>query len=162
MAWNPQDWQPENWLPADWHTEGDYVPTEPEQLKHLNIIRAVAQRMSLLEGVSVYAHKPEKVAYPFVDFGDFIFNTWATDDSVGADVTLTIRIHSTYRGKKQLINLQDAIRDLMGRRALEIDDAVFISSEWLQDAVSDDGDGKTGIGTSTYRILVDQSLVVGS
>lgn len=119
------------------------------------IQQAVFDRLASDSSLTVYDHVPEDAAFPYVVIGEDTHVPFDTDDSLGAESTVTIHVWSRYRGKKEAKDMQGTIYDALTRQELTIDGYDLITIEFEYSDVLLDPDGITIHGVSRFRFIVD-------
>ena len=124
-------------------------------MNELALQKAVYGVLDAALSVPVYDHVPQKTAYPYVVVGDDTSIPWDTDDSLGAESTVTIHAWSQYRGRAEVKGLLQQIYDALHRQDIAIENAHTIESiaEFQQTIV--ESDGLTRHGIIRFRITVD-------
>lgn len=127
------------------------------------IQKAVFERLSGFTGMpSVYDHVPQQrdagsnVPFPYVTIGDDTHIPFDTDDSVGAESTITVHSWSRSQGRAEVKAIQASIRDALQRFDLEVDGFALITIEFDSSESFMDPDALTRHGVSRFRILLDQ------
>lgn len=125
--------------------------------------RAVFDRLSGFSGMpDVYDHVPQAadsgsaVPFPYVTIGDDIHIPFDTDDSVGAESTITIHSWSRARGRKEVKEIQAAIRSALQRFDLVVDGFALVTVEFDSSESFMDPDALTKHGVSRFRVLLDE------
>lgn len=107
-------------------------------------------------GLTVYDNVPEDAAFPYVVIGEDTHAPFDTDDSLGAESTVTIHVWSRYRGKKEAKELQATIYNALTRAELSIDSHDLITIEFEYSDVLLDPDGITRHGVQRFRCLTER------
>lgn len=121
----------------------------------VEIQQAVFQRLSD-ESLTVYDDVPEGAAFPYAVIGEDTHVPFDTDDSLGAESTVTIHVWSRYRGKNEAKEIQAAIYDALTRQELTIDGYDLITIEFEYSDVLLDPDGITRHGVQRFRCLTER------
>lgn len=92
--------------------------------------------------------------FPYCLIGDATLSPWDTDDTLGADVTVTIHFWSRAKGFKQVKALMDEAYSLLHRASIakvgyNVMDCLFEFGESM-----DDPDGATKHGVQRYRLTI--------
>lgn len=95
--------------------------------------------------------------FPYIVIGEDTVAPWDTDDSTGAEWTVTVHSWSRYRGQKEIKQIQDACYDVLHRAALSVTDFVTVTVEWEFGETLLDPDGLTHHGVQRYRLLLQES-----
>src|SRR5690606_12670206 len=117
---------------------------------------AVHNRLSGYAGMpDVYDDVPQSSSsFPYVVIGEDTHIPWATDDSVGAETTVTLHVWSRYKGKKEAKDIQALIYQALNRYELSVDGYELVTLEFEYSDVILDADGLTRHGVSRFRSLV--------
>lgn len=99
---------------------------------------------------------PNNEGFPYQTMGEETSVSLDTDDSEGAEGTLTIHSWSTYRGTKEIRQMQDATHRALHRYSLSVTGANFITIEYDFSQILTDPDGITRHGIMRFRALLDE------
>jgi len=116
-------------------------------------LTADAPLMSMVTGV--YDHVDQGTAYPYVVMGEDAAAEWDTDTEQGAESLLTIHTWSREKGRLQTKEIQQQIYEVLHRKELVINDAVFYSIFWEFSDSFLDPDGETRHGVMRFRLRYD-------
>jgi len=123
-------------------------------------LTADAALMALVAGVHDEVPQPADSGsddqFPYVVIGDDTHIPFDTDNSVGADTTITIHVWSRYSGRKQVKEIQGAIYDVLHRQTISVAGFSLVGIDWLQSQSFLDSDGLTRHGVQTFRITVEE------
>ncbi len=119
----------------------------------LEIQKAIFARLSSMS-VPVYDDVPDNAPPPYVVIGDDTLLEFDSDGISGFEATTTIHTWSTYRGRKEVKELQGEIYTLLHRAELAVVGYTFVScdSEFSESIL--DADGVTRHGIQRFRILI--------
>jgi hypothetical protein len=109
--------------------------------------------MGMITGV--HDHVDQGSAYPYVVIGEDSANEWDTDTEQGAESLLTIHSWSREKGRMQTKEIQEAIYEILHRKELTINNAVFYSLFWEFSDSFVDPDGETRHGVMRFRLRYD-------
>lgn len=105
----------------------------------------------------VYDNAPQsEAAFPYITLGEDIFNEFDTDTDTGVEVNVTIHVWSRYKGRKEVKLIQAAVYSALNRANLNVQDAHFISSDFLDSTTLVESDGMTRHGVQRFKILLDE------
>lgn len=95
--------------------------------------------------------------FPYCVIGNDTVRAWDTDDTRGAEITLTLHFWSRAQGFKQVKGLMDQAYGLLNRAVLtkagySITDLLFEFSDTLSDP-----DGMTKHGVQRYRLTIREA-----
>ena len=96
-------------------------------------------------------------SFPYVVIGDDTAIPFDTDDTVGADATITIHVWSQYRGRKEAKDIQGEIYRLLNRSQLTIIGYNAVDCLWEFSETFVETDGATRHGVSRYRITIQET-----
>lgn len=120
---------------------------------------------ALLSGSSdlpeIYDNVPQKdgritATWPFVVIGEDTSIAWDTDDSVGAEATITIHSWTRYGGRAAAKPVMSTIYDLLHRAELEIEGYSAVTIDFEYSEVLEDTDQVTFHGVQRFRILLER------
>lgn len=120
------------------------------------IQQAVYTRLAGQLSVPVYDHAPQDVAFPYVELGEIDAIPFDTDDSVGAETTVTIHTWSRYRGWKEVKEIQGRVYDALHRYNLPVAGAHLVTVEFEIGRTFLDADGLTRHGVQEFRIITEK------
>ena len=69
---------------------------------------------ALLGGAKVFDHAPANVRFPYVTFGMTGIYDWSTATESGAEQLFTLHVWSKAQGKKETLEIMEAIRARLG------------------------------------------------
>lgn len=118
--------------------------------------QAVFTRLSDALTVDVYDHAPQDVAFPYVTIGEDTAIPFDTDNSIGAESTITIHVWSRYRGRKECKQIQREIYNALHRYELPVTGAHLVTVEFETGRTFLDADGLTTHGVQTFRIITEE------
>ena len=120
---------------------------------------------ALLSGDSdmpeVYDNVPQKdgritASWPFVVVGEDTSIAWDTDDSVGAEATITIHSWTRYGGRAAAKSLMSTIYDLVHRAELTLDGYAAVTIDFEYSEVLEEADQVTFHGVQRFRLLLER------
>jgi hypothetical protein len=121
------------------------------------IQEAVFERLAAQPNLTVYDDVPKNKTFPYVVVGEDTHVPFDTDDSLGAESTVTIHVWSRYRGKKEAKDIQGVVYDALTRQDLTIAGYDLITIEFDYSDVMLDADGITRHGVQRFRFLTEKS-----
>ncbi len=92
--------------------------------------------------------------FPYCVIGNDTNRAWDTDDSRGAEVTLTLHFWSRAQGFKQCKALMDQAYGLLNRTAMTKTGYTIVDTLFEFSDVMDDPDGMTKHGVQRYRLTI--------
>lgn len=103
----------------------------------------------------VYDHVDQGTTYPYVVIGEDAANEFDTDTEQGAESVITIHTWSRERGRMQTKEIQEAIYEILHRKHLTMNNAIFHSIFWEFSESFVDADGETRHGVMRFRVRYD-------
>ena len=128
----------------------------------LAVQTAIYKALAAAPGLpTVYENVPQKngridAEWPFLEIGNDTSVAWDTDDSVGAEVTVTVHSWTRYGGKAAAKRLQGRVYDVLNRAELELDGYSAVTVDFEYSEVLDEGDQVTFHGVQRFRILLEK------
>lgn len=119
----------------------------------LDIQKAVFAKLGTLT-VPVYDAVPDNAKPPYVVIGDDTLAPFDTDGASGFEATISIHTWSTYRGRKEIKEMQGAIYDLLHRAQLTFSGYTFLGCDSELSESFIDADGVTRHGIQRFRIFI--------
>ena len=119
-----------------------------------------APLMAVVTGV--YDNVPQAIdsgsatAFPYVTIGEDVIVEWDTDDSLGANATVTVHTWSRKAGRKECKAIQSHIFDALARKEISVSGYTLVTIEFEGEETFLDFDGETRHGVSTFRIYIDE------
>lgn len=92
--------------------------------------------------------------FPYVVIGNDTFRAWDTDDTLGAEITLTLHIWSRAAGFKEAKAIMGEIYAILHRAQITKDDYSVTDCLCEFSDTMDDPDGKTKHGVVRYRLTI--------
>lgn len=96
-------------------------------------------------------------AFPYVVIGDDTQAPWDTDDTLGADMTITLHFWSRAAGMKQVKALMDEAYGLLNRGSWSLSGVRVVDCLHEFSDVMTDPDGKTRHGVQRYRLTLQEA-----
>lgn len=120
--------------------------------------KAVFDALTAYPGMpDVYDDVPVGATFPYIAIGEDTHIPFDTDDSLGAESTVTIHVWSRYRGKKEAKDAQALVYAALTRQSLPVEGHDLITLEFEYSEVLLDPDGITRHGVQRFRSLCEQS-----
>ena len=116
-----------------------------------------------LVGDKIYDHVPQKSEvcgktvdspFPYITIGEDINTEWSVFEKSGNDTTFVIHTWSRQRGRKELKEIQGAIRSALDRAELTYPDVCFVTCDFQGSSSDFENDTLTYHGISEFRILI--------
>ena len=117
---------------------------------------------TLLGGVRVYDDAPQAAPYPFITLGQSVIRDWSTGTEDGAEHTLTLHVWSRSGGKKQALEIIEAIRAVLHDRPLLLADHHLVNLRHEFSEARLDPDGDTFHGIVRYRAVTEPAQAVAA
>ena len=117
---------------------------------------AIHSRLSNYPGMpAVKDDVSATLPFPYVVVGEDTHIPWDTDDSTGAESTITLHIWSRQRGKKETQDIQGLIYTALNRYEMAVSGYHLVTMEFEYSEVTLDPDGQTRHGISRFRTLIE-------
>ena len=117
---------------------------------------------TLLGGVRVYDDAPQAAPYPFITLGQSVIRDWSTGTEDGAEHTLTLHVWSRSGGKKQALEIIEAIRAVLHDQPLVLADHHLVNLRHEFSEARLDPDGDTFHGIVRYRAVTEPAQAVAA
>jgi hypothetical protein len=110
---------------------------------------------SLLGGARIYDHAPQAASFPSITLGQSVIRDWSTGSEDGAEHNLTLHVWSRGGGKKQTLEIIEAIKGVLHDQQLVLADHHLISLRHEFSEARLDPDGDTFHGIVRYRAVTE-------
>ena len=117
---------------------------------------------TLLGGVRVYEHAPQSAPYPFITLGQSVIRDWSTGTEDSAEHNLTLHVWSRTGGKKQVLEIIEAIKDVLHDQPLTLPDHHLINLRHEFSEARLDPVGDTFHGVLRYRAASEPAQAVAA
>ena len=117
---------------------------------------------TLLGGVRVYGDVPQAAPYPFITLGQSVIRDWSTGAEDGAEHSLTLHVWSRSGGKKQVLEIIEAIRAVLHDQPLALADHHLANLRHEFSEARLDPDGDTFHGIVRYRAVTEPAQAVAA
>ena len=117
---------------------------------------------TLLGGVRVYDDAPQAAPYPFITLGQSVIRDWSTGSEDGAEHNLTLHVWSRSGGKKQMLEITEAIRAVLHNQPLALADHHLVNLRHEFSEARLDPDGDTFHGIVRYRAVTEPKQAVAA
>ena len=117
---------------------------------------------TLLGGVRVYDDAPQAAPYPFITLGQSVIRDWSTGTEDGAEHNLTLHVWSRSGGKKQALEIIEAIRAVLHDQPLALADHHLVNLRHEFSEARLDPDGDTFHGIVRYRAVTEPAQAVAA
>jgi hypothetical protein len=118
-------------------------------------LAASSDLTTLLEGARIYDDAPQAAAFPFITLGQSVIRDWSTGTEDGAEHSLTLHVWSRGGGKKQTLEIVEAIKDVLHDQPLLLADHHLINLRHEFSEARLDPDGDTFHGIVRYRAVTE-------
>ena len=106
---------------------------------------------------TIYDDLPKQAAFPYIVMGEMTAVDWSDKFEPGQEVYSTKHIWSQYRGKKEVVEMGDAILQALTKSALDLSPNFrAVLDELDTNEVIMDIDGKTRHGILRTRYLIEE------
>ena len=117
---------------------------------------------TLLSGVRVDDDAPQAAPYPFITLGQSVVRDWSTGTEDGAEHNLTLHVWSRSGGKKQVLEILEAIRAVLHDQPLMLADHHLVNLRHEFSEARLDPDGDTLHGIVRYRAVTEPAQAVAA
>lgn len=117
---------------------------------------------TLLAGVRIYDYAPQSAPYPFITLGQSVIRDWSTGTEDGAEHNLTLHVWSRTGGKKQVLEIIEAIKDVLHDQPLALPDHHLVNLRHEFSEARLDPDGDTFHGVVRYRAVTERAEAVAA
>ena len=117
---------------------------------------------TLLGGVRVYDDAPQAAPYPFITLGQSVIRDWSTGTEDGAEHNLTLHVWSRSGGKKQALEIIEAIKAVLHDQPLALPDHHLVNLRHELSEARLDPDGDTFHGIVRYRAVTEPAQAVAA
>lgn len=97
-----------------------------------------------------------KQRFPYIAIGDANLSAWDTDNTLGADIDVTLHIWSRQRGGREVKELQGQIYSALHRQQFPVTGYHLVTIDLMSTEIYLESDGVTRHGLSRFRILLDE------
>lgn len=112
--------------------------------------------LTSLLGVNwLYDDVPQNADFPYVVIDQMRINDWSTGTERGSEHSLMLHIWSRYRGKREVHEIADGLRDALHDAALTLDDNRLINLTHQYSDMKRDEDGETWHGVMRFRAVTE-------
>jgi hypothetical protein len=118
-------------------------------------LKADAALTSLLGVNSLYDDIPQNADFPYVVIDQMRINDWSTSTERGSEHILMLHVWSRNRGKHEVHQIADGLRNALHDAALTLDDNRLINLTHQYSDLKRDEDGKTWHGVIRFRAVTE-------
>ena len=105
----------------------------------------------------VYDDVPEQAPYPYVVMGEMTATDWSDKFEPGQEVYSTKHIWSQYKGKKEVVEMGDAILQALTKSTLDLGPNFrAVLNELDMNEIIVDIDGMTRHGIMRFKYLIEE------
>jgi hypothetical protein len=123
----------------------------------LTLHDAEIARIEAETSYTVYDDLPQQAEFPYVVMGEMIANDWSDKFEPGQEVFSTKHIWSRYKGKKEVVEMSDAILQALTKSALDLSPNFrAVLDELDTNEIIMDIDGITRHGILRTRYLIEE------
>lgn len=116
---------------------------------------ADASVLALLGGAHVYDHVPRRTPLPYVTFAASVMRDNSTGCDEAHEHTLTLRVWTKARGRKQMSAVMLALRAALHEQALVLDGHHLVGIRHEFSEIRRDEDGEQLIGSVRFRAVTE-------
>lgn len=119
----------------------------------------------VITGPAIYDHVPQAddsgvtAEFPYVVIGDDTSVEWDTDTETGHDMTVTIHVWSTQRGRGETKTILGAIYDALHQQTLSLSGSpsfLNVACLWEFSETLVESDGVTRHGVTRFRVVIEK------
>jgi hypothetical protein len=118
-------------------------------------LKADSALTSLLGASWLYDNVPQNADFPYVVIDQMRLNDWSTGTERGSEHILMLHIWSRYRGKREVYEISDAIRETLDDAELTLDDNRLINLTNQYSDLKRGEDGETWHGVLRFRAVTE-------
>lgn len=108
-------------------------------------------------GDRIHDHPPAHLQFPYVTFGRTSLYDWSTGTESGTEHLITLHVWSKGKGKKETLEIMDAISALLDHRRLPLDTHHLVDLTLEFAEARHDDDLSVHHGLLRFRALVESS-----
>lgn len=108
-----------------------------------------------LGGARIYDDAPQSAAYPFITLGQSVIRDWSTGTEDGDEHDLTLHVWSRGGGKKEVLEIMEAVKGVLHDQPLTLQDHFLINVRHEFSEARLDPDGDTFHGIVRYRAVTE-------
>lgn len=112
---------------------------------------------ALLDGAKIFDHAPADVRFPYITFGRTSVYDWSTDTDSGTEQLFTLHIWSKAKGKKETLDIMEAVRERLDDGGLALDQHHLVSLRFEYAESRYDDDQSVHHGLLRFRAVIEQS-----
>jgi hypothetical protein len=110
---------------------------------------------ALLGGLKIFDHAPADVRFPYVTFGRTSIYDWSTGTEGGTEQLFTLHIWSKARGKKEALDIMEAVKGSLDDAALALDEHHLVNLRFEYGEVLYDDDISLHHGLLRFRAVTE-------
>lgn len=114
-----------------------------------------APLISVLGGAKVHDLTPAALPFPYVTFGRTDVYDWSVDMGSGAEVLFTLHVWSKHRGRKELLQLMQHVRNAMERDLLTLSNHHLVNQGLESTEIRYDDDLDVFEGAMHFRAVME-------
>lgn len=108
-----------------------------------------------LAPVKVFDHVPQETPKSYALVGDISVQDWGTSVEDGTECTVEVECYSSYRGRREIRQLQKKIYDALHHQSLTVEGNNLVLIRFESSATTREGDGLTYRGVSRFVALLE-------
>ncbi len=109
--------------------------------------------LTSLVSTRIYDNVPQETVYPYVELGEATYQDMGSQTFLGMDGTLTIHSWSQYAGRKQVMQIMEAIYDRLHQGSLTMTGHSLVICRFEFAEIVKDPDGITHHGVQRFRVI---------
>lgn len=118
-------------------------------------LKADSALTALLGSAWLHDDVPQNTAFPYVVLEQMRLNDWSTGTELGSEHILMLHIWSRYDGKREALEIADAIRSALDDAELVLDDNRLINLTHQYSDLKRDPDGRSYHGVMRFRAVTE-------
>ena len=118
---------------------------------------AQVARIEAQTSYTIYDDNPKQAPYPYVVMGEMTATDWSDKFEPGQEVYSTLHIWSQYKGRKEVVEMGDAILQVLTKSTLDLaPNFRAVLDELDMNEIIVDIDGITRHGIMRFKYLIEE------
>lgn len=109
----------------------------------------------LVGGARIFDDVPASADYPYITIGESLVRDWSTGSETGDEHLLTIHVWSRASGRKEALEIMDAVRGVLHDAALTVNGHRLVNLRHEFSDARRESDGETYHGVVRYRAVTE-------
>lgn len=111
--------------------------------------------LTAIVGDRVFDHAPANVAFPCISFGRAAASDWSTATEDGVELLLTLHVWSKAKGKREALEIMDAVRAVLHDAAPALDEHRLVNLRLVSAEARYDEDQAVQHGLMRLRAVTE-------